>query len=236
MPPALWFVQPSSLRGVPRRLEPRRWPVSPAVAIACAALVAIALGAWIGTGIGHRRAERKAQQADARAERREARQERSSAALDEALDRANRRLLQAARAGQSRAVARAEAALVRASRRADAADGGRGKLPKRPYAREVERFAIKRPPLVAQQITSSDDDHVLFVAVQRAYFCFKTAPERVRSVREVYLPIRRRLARAGVHDFEMVVGPPSSRAPTRSTAFAIARGSDVRLTGRGRRC
>jgi len=30
----------------------------------------------------------------------------------------------------------------------------------------------KRPPLVAQQITSSDDDHVLFVAVQRPYFCF----------------------------------------------------------------
>jgi len=226
------------------RSQRQRVRVSSAVAIAC--LAAVALGAWIGTGIRHHRAERKAQQAaqvareraesQRRAERREVLEERSSEALDDAVDRANERLRRAARAGQRRAVARAEAQLAVATRRRDAAQGATEKPPKDPYARELQRFGFKRPPLVAQQITSSGDDHVLFVAVMRPYFCFKSVSERVGAVRRAYLPIERRLVHAGVHDFEMIVGPASTGAPMRADAFAVARGGGVRLTDRGRRC
>jgi len=75
-----------------------------------------------------------------------------------------------------------------------------------------------------------------FVAILRPYFCYLSAPDRVRKVRAVYLSIQRRLSRAGVHDFEMVVGPPSSRAPERADALAIARTGAVRLTARGQYC
>jgi len=142
------------------------------LSIACAALVAISLGAWIGTGIGHRRGERKSQQAEhatraraeaaARKERRQKRQERSSEALDDTVDQANARLLRAAGARDRAAVVRAEAALAQATRRREAAQRGSTRPVKDPYVRELERFPITRPPLFAQQITSSEDDHVLF--------------------------------------------------------------------------
>jgi len=118
----------------------------------------------------------------------------------------------------------------------DAAEPDRSGRPKDPYAREIEGFPIKQPPLVAQQITSSEDDHVLFVGVFRPYFCVKTPSERAQAGRAVYRPIARRLGRAGVHDFELVVTPVAKRAPERRDALAVGAAGSVELTRAGRRC
>ena len=211
-----------------------------------ACLAAIVLGAWIGTGIGHRRAERRANraaavaaaraEAEGRQQQREERRERSSENREDAVENANAALLRAAQGGQRAAVRRAEAQLAAAGRRSDAADRDRSERPKDPYTREIEGFPIKQPPLVAQQITSSEDDRVLFAGVFRPYFCVKTPSERAQAGRAVYRPIARRLRRAGVHDFELVVTPVTKRAPERRDALAVGAAGSVELTRAGRRC
>ena len=221
------------------------WQLRPAP-IAIVIVLTVGVGAFVGVQIGHKRAAdrdraaaeraRASARAEARAEKRELRQEKSSEALDNDVEAANRELIRAARAGQRGAVARAEARLTQASRRSDAAQESNQRPPKQPYARELDRFPVKRAPLFVQQITSSDEDHVLFVAVARPWFCLKSASDRIRRVHATYAPIDRRLRTAGIEDFRMVVTPITLQAPSRSNALAIASAGRVTLSTRGRAC
>jgi len=215
--------------------------------------VTVGLGWWIGTEIAHKRAadrnrgaaervraaaerERASDAAEARKERQEQQEEQRLGTLDDAIDTANRELFHAAKAGRRTDVARAETALTRASQRRNAAHKPPAHRPKDPYVRELDSFPVKEPPLFAQQMTWSEDDHVLFLSVSRAYLCLKDPADRLRRVRETYAPVERRLRRAGIKDFEIVVTPVTPQAPTRSGALAKGAAGTVTLTNLGRAC
>ena len=85
-------------------------------------------------------------------------------------------------------------------------------------------------------MNSGGDDHVLFVSVFRAHFCLKSVNERRQAVREAYQPIARRLRRAKIDDFELLVVPLGSTAPRRSQALATASRGRISLTRRGLSC
>jgi len=218
---------------------------------------AMGLGLWVGVQIAHdrhddrnravaervrergqadARRERAADAAEARKERRQKLAESRLDAMDDAIERANRDLLQAAKAGRRRDVARAEAALAQATRRRDAADKSPAHLPRDPFERELDGFPIKESPLFVQQVTSSDGDHKLFVSVSRPLLCLQSPADRPRRVHETYDPVERRLRGAGIEDFEMIVTPLTLQAPTLSDALVVASGDTVVLTSRGRAC
>jgi hypothetical protein len=223
------------------------------VAVAVAVVAAAVAGGWvIGTAIGDKRVNDRANDraaqakqrverqlaadaAEARREREEARREHEAEAPDEALDKVNEQLLRSAKAGRRGDVARQEARITELARRQAAAEGAAEPTSKDPYERELDRFPINQPPLVAQQITSSDD-HVLFVSVYKSHFCLKSPRERRQAVRETYEPIARSLRREKIRDFELLVVPVGQNAPRRSQALARASGRTVSLTSRGQRC
>ena len=217
-------------------------------------VLAVGMGWVIGAQIGDRRASDRArhrverqverqraidaaelrrEREEERKEREEERKEREAEAPDEVFDDATRQLLQAAKRGRRDAVARQETRLSELVRRRAATD--QGPAAEDPYERELDRFPIGQPPLVAQQISSSDD-HVLFVSVFTAHFCLKSPSERRDAVRETYQPIARRLHKQRVDDFELLVVPLSSTAPRRSSALARAAGGSVSLTSLGQSC
>ena len=213
--------------------------------MAAIAALAIGLGTWIGTEIGQKRTADRAKRAQEAGQRErdaaeaadaaEARRERRAEALDDAVEDANGELLRAAKAGRRDAVARQEAGLDQLARRQDAA-GTADQTSKDPFEHELERFPIKQPPLVAQQISSTDDDHVLFVSVHAAHFCLKSRTQRRQAIRVTHTPIATRLRSAGIDDFKLLVVPFGNRAPTRSQALAIAGRHGVAVTSRGRSC
>ena len=230
---------------------PASWsPRASRVAIAVILVSCVGLGWWIGSEVSQRRSEnelreriarlRAQTQAEARKEREDIRKERAAErkqqvaeSIDDKLEAANRNALRAARAGRRRDVARAESELhAIAARLAPNADSGS----RDPFERELDRFPIKLPPLLAQQIMSGDGEHVLFVLVSRPYLCLKPPQDRARAVRQVYGPMQRRLRREGIRDFEMLVTPFTARAPTRSQALATGAHQRVVLTSRGRAC
>ena len=175
-------------------------------ALALAIAVGTLIGTEIGTEIGDKRADDRASRAKEKAERQRAivaaadrrererereqeRREREQEAPENAIEKADAELLRAAKAGQRDAVARHEARLTELIRR----QGTAQPAAEDPVERELDRFPIKQPPLLAQQISSDGDNHVLFVSVSMAHFCLKTASERQRAVRATYQPIARRL-------------------------------------------
>lgn len=105
-----------------------------------------------------------------------------------------------------------------------------------PFRRMLDEFAFKRAPLFVLQVTSSRDDHLIYVGVDRAAFCLLTPDARKAAVRDVYRPADRRLRRAGVSDLEFVVVPVTQKAATYVSALAVGRRGSVRLTRRGQAC
>jgi hypothetical protein len=160
----------------------------------------------------------------------------SSEALDAKVEATNRSLQRAARAGDGPALARAESDLTRLTRQRDAAEPQTVPPAKDPFERELDRFKFTQAPLFVQQITSSEGDHILFASVYRPQFCLKPPDQRLGDVREVYVPMSRRLRAVGVPDFELIVVPMRSTNPSRADALAIGRGARLSLTRRGRSC
>jgi len=120
--------------------------------------------------------------------------ERQAEAPDEALEKVSEQLLRATKAGRRGDVARQGAKLAELTRGRTTTEGPAEPTSRAPYERELDRIRIGQAPLVVQQITSSGDDHVLFVSVLKSHFCLKSGGERRQAVRESYEPPRARAA------------------------------------------
>jgi hypothetical protein len=162
-------------------------------------------------------------------------EERAAARLDLEVEETLDALTAAAQRGDQGVAARLAQRLDELSRR-DNDERPPGPLPEDPFLRMLERFPIKRAPLFAQQITSTEDGHELLVGVQPAIFCLKPAAERRTAAEAVYSRQDRHLRQRGVRDFAFVVVPVGAGNPTRDDALAIGEDGALRLTARGRRC
>src|SRR5215212_806813 len=116
-------------------------------------------------------------------------------AVEARVEAANQRVLQAARSRDRPALAQAERSLTALRKREDAVEGAPDQPSTDPFERELDRFEFKQAPLFVQQITSSENDRVLYTSVFRPQFCLKTPAERLDVVRQVYLPVNARLRR-----------------------------------------
>lgn len=105
-----------------------------------------------------------------------------------------------------------------------------------PYFRALDEFVFKAGPLYVQQITTSQDDHVLFVGVQREAYCLLAPDRRVTAANAVYLPMHGRLVAEKIDDLEFLVVPVTETTPTRDSVLARGSGGKLKLTARGEKC
>lgn len=153
---------------------------------------------------------------------------------DTAIDRQLETMRRAAASGDRAAVARAQSTLERLAQTHPAA--ARTSSARDPFERMLEDFPFKRPPLVAQQVTTTRGDRRVFAGVDRAAFCLLTPAARREAVEAVHRPADARLRTDGITDFELVVVALTRSVATLDQALAIGRGNSVRLTSRGRSC
>ena len=148
-------------------------------------------------------------------------EERLEESIEHTLEERNR----AAAAGDRAAVAEAESRLDESAKRL--AKPRPGPPPRDPFERVLEAFEFKTAPLYVETITSTDDSHRLFVSVDKNAFCLRRPTARRRAVEAVYLPADKMLRARGVNDFDFVLVPTTTVAPT--TRIALARGRRGRL-------
>jgi hypothetical protein len=145
--------------------------------------------------------------------------------LDESIERTLERRKRAAAAGDRAAVAQAESRLDELAERLP--EPNTGPPPSDPFERLLEAFEFKTAPLYVETITSTEDSPRLFVSVDKNAFCLKTPAVRRRAVEAVYLSADKLLRARGVNDFDFVLVPTATAAPT--TRMALARGHSGRL-------
>jgi hypothetical protein len=154
--------------------------------------------------------------------------------IDESIERTLEERNRAAAVGDRAAVTEAERRLDESAKRLPEPDTG--PPPRDPFDRVLEAFEFKTAPLYVETITSTDGSHQLFVSVDKDAFCLRRPTARRRAVEAVYLPAEKMLRAREVNDFDFVLVPTTTAAPTTRMAMARGRGGRLRMIAGRRGC